>query len=143
MRFLCTGNMVRSAFAELYARHLGCPLPLDSAATVYRNEGLHPVTRAALVARGVERALLDAFRPRHLERLDFGDPGRLVFGMAEEHLAAYRAAAGSTERLFLATALLGRDDPVGDPVLEGASFDGAFATLERCVEVLVGSLATG
>ena len=23
LRFLCSGNMVRSAFAELYARHLG------------------------------------------------------------------------------------------------------------------------
>ena len=31
--FLCSGNMVRSAFAELYAQHTGFPLPVRSAAT--------------------------------------------------------------------------------------------------------------
>ena len=42
LRFLCSGNVVRSAFAELYARHVGCPLPVDSAATTFQNAELFP-----------------------------------------------------------------------------------------------------
>ena len=53
--FVCTGNMVRSAFAELYARYLGCPLQVSSAATIYRNTEIFPITGFALLARGVPR----------------------------------------------------------------------------------------
>ena len=69
VRFLCTGNVVRSAFAELYARHVGLPLPVDSAATHYENTHLLRPTREALLARGVSPALLEAFRPRPVWRL--------------------------------------------------------------------------
>lgn len=143
VRFLCTGNMVRSAFAELYARHLGCPLPVDSAATVFENEGLFPQTRAALAALGVEPRALDAFRPRRLDRVAAdAAPGRVVFGMTPEHLDAYAARFGTLDLgtgpdRYLLTALLGREERVADPVLEGASFAVAFRTVQECVERLV------
>ena len=61
--FLCSGNMIRSAFAELYARHLGCALPVRSAATTYRNDAIYPQARAALLARGVPAETIAVFRP--------------------------------------------------------------------------------
>ena len=44
MLFVCSGNMVRSAFAELYARHLGIPITVHSAATTFRNDSIFPET---------------------------------------------------------------------------------------------------
>lgn len=144
VRFLCTGNMVRSAFAELYARHLGCALPVDSAATVYQNEGLYPDTARELLALGVDPALLAAFQPRRLDHLpqDEVDPsgeqpgGRLVLGMTPEHLDAYRAQFQDRDRLFLLSELVGNPSPIADPVLDGAAFGPVFRQVARCVEAL-------
>lgn len=101
VRFVCSGNMVRSAFAELLARHLGCPLPVDSCATTYRNPAVHPETRAALLRAGVDAAACDRFRPRHVDDLPEDGVPRLVLGMTGEHLAAYRARHLLTELLVL------------------------------------------
>lgn len=141
VRFLCTGNVVRSAFAELYARHLGCPLPVDSAATVFQNERLFPETRAALLERGVDPALCDAFRPRHLDQLDPGTlPRRLVVGMGDEHLTAYRARFPHEPCLLVSQLCGGRRERLPDPVLEGASFSATFDTLAELTESLVDAL---
>ncbi len=144
VRFLCTGNMVRSAFAELYARHLGCALPVDSAATVYQNEGLYPATADELLALGVEPELLVAFRPRRLDHLPADENdlpgdlpgGRLVLGMTPEHLTAYRARFRDRDRLFLLSELVGNSSPIADPVLDGAAFGPVFRQVARCVEAL-------
>jgi protein-tyrosine-phosphatase len=144
VRFLCTGNMVRSAFAELYARHLGCALPVDSAATVYQNDGLYPETARELLARGVDRKLLAGFQPRRLDLLPAdeidpaeGLPGaRLVLGMTPEHLDAYRARFQDRDRLFLLSELVGSSSPIADPVLDGAAFGPVFAQVAQCVETL-------
>ena len=138
IRFLCTGNVVRSAFAELLARHLGCALEVDSAATVYQNEGLFPETRAALRARGVPESLCAGFTPRRLDRLPAdADPDRLVLGMSREHLEAYARARGHVEPRHRVLELLGRPEDLRDPVLEGADFEQTFATLERALRRLV------
>jgi protein-tyrosine-phosphatase len=136
--FLCTGNMVRSAFAELYARHLGCPLPVGSAATVYRNRGLFRETELALAARGVNPAALRAFRPRHLDDVGPHVPaGTLVLGMTHAHLAALARWPAARGRALLLGALLGTDAEIADPVLDGADFEQTFATVARAVEALV------
>lgn len=144
VRFLCSGNVVRSAFAELYARHLGLRLPVDSAATRFDNPALFDETRAALLARGVARARLDAFRPRPLWRLDEPpDAGLLVLGMTVEHLRAWRALHPAHARVHRLLELEGREADLADPVLEGADFGRTFATLARCVERLAGLLGPG
>ncbi len=83
--FVCTGNMVRSPFAELYARHLGCPVPVSSAATTYRNLGIYPTAAYALLSRGVSREIVTQFRPRHLDDLvSPPDEGIVIFGMTQD-----------------------------------------------------------
>ncbi len=139
VRFLCSGNVVRSAFAELYARHLKIALPVDSAATRFDSPELFPQTRAALLARGVAPELIAAFRPRPLWRIPEPPAERLVvLGMSPEHLAAWRARFPSHGQTFLLREIEGAREPVADPVLEGADFTQAFETIARCVGRLIG-----
>jgi protein-tyrosine-phosphatase len=138
--FLCSGNMVRSPFAEIYARHLGCPLPVRSAATTYRNRRLFTETVAALRERGVEAETIERFRPTHLsDVIATLDPRTVALAMSRAHLEAL-PAPGWNRRAFLLARALDLDAEIEDPVLEGASFEQTFATVARCVEALVAAL---
>jgi protein-tyrosine-phosphatase len=141
VRFVCSGNMVRSAFAELYARHLGCALPVDSCATTYRNPGLYPETRTALVRLGVDPAACDGFRPRHLDDLPEDGLTRVILGMTPAHLSAYRHQFGARDPLLLLDAIDGTGGSIADPVLEAVGFEEAFSAVARNVRALVGRLA--
>jgi protein-tyrosine-phosphatase len=136
LRFLCSGNVVRSAFAELYARHLGLPLPVDSAATHFENTHLFDPTREALAARDVEPALLSAFRPRPIWNLPPPDPRLLVLAMAPMNLETWRRRHPAHARSYLLREVEGVAAAVADPVLDGADFDQTFRTVARCVERL-------
>lgn len=132
--------MIRSAFAELYARHLGCPLPVSSAATTYRNPGIHPRTAAALAARGVAPDVLLSFRPRHLDDVAARlEPGTVALGMTAEHLDALRSypllAAGG----FLLEQTHSGSNEIADPLFEGG-WERAFERIAVCVEALVEEL---
>lgn len=139
--FVCSGNMVRSAFAELYARHMACPTPVRSAATTFRNHSIFPETARALIARGVDEEAIHAFRPTHMDDLLPGLRGTPLFlAMTREHLSALAARRRSRSNAFLLAAVEGGDDDIADPVLEGADFDLTFARVARCVEALVRAL---
>ncbi len=140
--FLCSGNMVRSAFADLYARHAGCAVRVLSGGTTYRNDRLFPETAHALTACGVDAAAIRSFRPTHIDDL-FPLEGRpAIFGMRDHHLDAIER----WPELRARATLLGELDPGGgreilDPVLEGANFDATFARVARCVDELLERLA--
>lgn len=131
--FVCSGNMLRSAFAELYARHLDIALPVRSIATTYRNDGIHPEAREALLRRGVDPASIAAFRPTHLDEIEL-EEGELSFGMTRAHQSALLARGDSHAHLL--RALEGKVGEVDDPYFTGR-FDEAFAVIARCVEALV------
>jgi protein-tyrosine-phosphatase len=142
--FVCSGNMVRSAFADLYARHMGCPVPVGSAATTYRNARLFPETAAALLACGVERDAIAAFRPRHLDDLarDLEARRPVALAMTGEHLDDLWTRGWTSADAFLLDAALvsGQPRPIRDPVLEGADFAATLAHVARAVEALVAHL---
>jgi hypothetical protein len=120
--------MVRSAFAELYARHLGCPRSVRSVATTYRNERIFPDTARALRARGVEEAWIRAFRPTHLQDFAAEPRGAPIFlGMRQHHVAALDPWPDFRRRGFL----LAPGEEIADPVLEGADFDATFARVAK------------
>jgi len=136
--FVCTGNMVRSAFAELYARYRGCPLPIRSAATVYRNDHLLYETARALEARGVPATWTRSFRPTHIDDLLEGlTPRTLVLAMARRHIAPLAARPEVLERSHLLSTVRGSSGDILDPVLDGADFGETFAEIERCVDRLL------
>lgn len=136
VRFLCSGNIVRSAFCELMGKHRSLPWKLDSAGTRFHNRSLYPETRTALLERGLTADELDGFRPRHLDELEDPPAGMLVLGMAEEHLAFWRDRWDTPT--FRMAALLDETAHVADPVLEGASFVATFERLERCLDAMAG-----
>ena len=138
--FLCSGNMIRSAFAHLYARHISCPLPVRSAGTIYENTRIHPETAANLVARGVNSGWTLAFQPTHLSKLlPQLDDRTIIFGMKYEHLMVLPAVSGFSERSFLLTNLLDRNEELADPMFEGG-LEGVLNTIAECVDTLVAHL---
>jgi len=143
VRFLCTGNVVRSAFAELYARHLGLALPVDSAATHYENTRLIRPTRDALAVRGVDPALVAGFRPRPIWSLPPPEPRLLVLAMAPLNLEAWRRFHPGHGPSFLLREIEGVAEAIADPVLDGTDFGEAFTAVGRCVERLLERLQTG
>ncbi len=136
--FLCSGNVVRSAFADLYARHLGCPLPVRSAATTYETEEIHPQSARALLKLGLGREEILEFRPTFIRDLrDELDPDWIVFGMTAEHVSAMSLHPRLRGRTFLMTRLLGQEaEPIEDPLFHD-HWDEAFDTIRRCVDALV------
>jgi protein-tyrosine-phosphatase len=139
--FLCSGNMVRSAFADLYARHVGCPLPVSSAATHFRNAHIMDETARALETRGGPAGWTRAFRPRHLSDLiDELNESTLILGMSRQHLAALSRRPELLPRAFLLARVVGEAGEIQDPVLEGADFEHTFRRIATCVEALVKSL---
>jgi protein-tyrosine-phosphatase len=142
--FLCSGNMVRSAFAEGYAVGRLCPLPVSSAATVYRNGRILVETELALRQRGVSEEWLSAFRPTYLgDVLDDLDPNTLVLAMARMHCEPLRAHRSLARRTFLLENLLGSEADILDPVMDGAEFNPTFERIARCVDVLIERLRRG
>jgi protein-tyrosine-phosphatase len=139
--FLCSGNAVRSAFADIYARHRCCALPVSSAAVFYRNVALFPETARALRERGVPAGLIEGFRPRFLPDLPALPRDTLCLAMSRAHLDALSARRELGERSFLLMRLLGRDEEIEDPVLEGADWGPTFELVARCVDELVRRLA--
>ncbi len=145
--FVCSGNMVRSAFAELYARHLGLSLPARSLATTYRNDALFPETALALRQRGVDPDWIRAFRPTHVDDgLARVDPDAVLLVMSNRHFRALEVRPELAERAFLLAEVdgaSGETEEIADPVEEGADFERTFATVARCVERLVERLSKG
>ena len=139
--FLCSGNIVRSAFAELYARHLACPLPVSSGGTTYRNlGGVYGDTAKELDRRGVDPASVRAFRARHVDELRSElAPGTVVFGMTRKHLDAVARLHPEPARLHLLTEVLGERDEIADPMFVGG-FRKCFRRVADCVEAVVAHL---
>lgn len=133
--FLCSGNAIRSAFCELFARHRGTSLAVESAATRFRNDRMFPETRAALAARGVDAEVLRSFRPRHLDELPPLPPDALVLGMTREHLAEFAASRREALEARLLLELLGREEELADPYFTG-EFEATFRLLERALRAL-------
>ncbi len=138
--FLCSGNILRSAFAELYARHLECPLPARSAATTYSNERIHPAVPRALRARGVALDALGEFRPRHVRDADVHVGARtLVLGMTRDHSEALRGLGLDAPPAFLLSRASGLREEIDDPFLNG-EFSRVFQAIAQHVDALVAQL---
>ena len=61
MYFVCSGNIIRSSFAELLARNQGVE-NVDSYGTTYHNSSIHDRSQQELVDRGVDSKLIDQFK---------------------------------------------------------------------------------
>jgi protein-tyrosine phosphatase len=89
--YLCTGNICRSPFAEVYTAHLLAAHGLAGAITVSSagtgalvGHPMHPASRAEALARGVSEPWVDAFAARQLgQRIAAG--ADLILGLTPAH----------------------------------------------------------
>jgi protein-tyrosine-phosphatase len=130
--------MIRSAFAELYARHLGTSLRLRSAGTCYPNSAIHPRAGHALEVLGVPPAWTSQFRPTLLAELEPRE-GEVLLGMTREHLAEARAQ-GFVGPAFLILGALSSEQEVPDPYFEGG-YEEAFDVLARATSAVLAEAA--
>ena len=130
--FVCSGNIVRSAYAELFGRHvLRLKVPLRSCATTYRNQRIHVTTERTLRLRGVPFEALEEFHPTFVTDLQpTPGPGSLLLAMREAHLEILREHG--LDGVLLGEVLEpGRE--IADPVLEDAEFPAVFAEIEAAL----------
>ena len=137
--FLCSGNIIRSAFCELFARHLDIGLEVRSAGTRYFNDELWHDTRRALTSRGVTEAQLARFCPTHLSRINEIPKHELVFGMTSDHLVELESHTNGARHGYLLGELIGSGE-IADPMFAGG-FEQTFAVLDECVRRLVQHVA--
>ncbi len=135
--FLCSGNIIRSAFAELYGRHLNGPYQLRSAATTYDSDWPYEPTRQALLKRGVSPKLIHDFKPTPLGKLlPQLDDRAVLFGMKHEHIECLPPVPNLRRRSFLLSELLGRNEEIADPMFEGG-FEPVIKSIAHAVEALI------
>ena len=70
--FACTGNIIRSAYAEYLAKKFFSEknftnLIFDSGACKHQNRYMHPLSKKLLLEEGYKEGQLDAFKPRLIE----------------------------------------------------------------------------
>ena len=130
--FVCSGNIIRSAFCELYAKHLG--ISCSSFGTRYRNTRIHPQARKALLARGVPHRQIKEFTPRFISEVKYSSKNK-YYCMTKEHVSDLLQAGFEEERVFLLASVLGEESDIQDPFFTG-EFTKVFDVLEKCVHAL-------
>ncbi len=134
--FLCSGNIIRSAFAHIYAETMNFRQEILSAGTKYWNNDILDRTGEKLLDLGVPVERIEGFKPTHYSELDYEKlDNPIFFGMKEEHLKALDKYDIPYKRRFLLTEIICKNTDVKDPYFEGG-YEEVFALIKQCVETL-------
>ncbi|MCY3414044.1 MAG: hypothetical protein INQ03_20540 [Candidatus Heimdallarchaeota archaeon] len=132
--FLCSGNIIRSAFAEIYAKHLGLK-NVHSAGTVYFNNAITQEAARRLIEEGVDMDLLNQFQPTHISELQLINPREyIIFGMKQEHLDS--TYIQNFPYKFLLSEINDEKYEIKDPYFEGG-YNEVFDMIKNLLEKLV------
>ena len=118
--FVCTGNIIRSAYSEFLAKKYFKSksdkiIIFDSGACKHQNSYMYPLTQNLLLKEGYNQIQLEAFRPRLIEYYmnDFNKT-TLFIAMTKEHLA-YIEKNFPGKGFLLKDMVLGKKEDVLDP----------------------------
>jgi len=117
--FICSGNIMRSPFAEYRARQLleRKNITFKSGGVIYRNTRLSSETHRYLVGFGLQSKDLTSFRPMYInDFLEIFEEADLILVMEENHL---NYLENYIEKSFLLTEFVGETGDVLDPYFEG------------------------
>ncbi len=131
--FVCSGNIIRSAFAHLYALHLGI-INVDSFGTTYHNETIHPKTKTELLKIGVDKETIDNFKPKHISKFK-SPPNPIFLVMTEKHRKQLIQKGINPSKISKITQLIGNTNDIRDPYWT-RRFKHAFQTIKKCVQAL-------
>ena len=118
--FICSGNIMRSPFAEYRARQLldneRKSITFKSGGVIYRNTRLSSETHQYLVGFGLQSKDLTSFRPMYInDFLEIFEEVDLILVMEENHL---NYLENYIEKSFLLTEFVGETGDVLDPYFE-------------------------
>jgi len=138
--FVCSGNIIRSAFAELYLKHVikaRFNLSISSLGTDYHNSQILKLTRSVLINKGVDPREIDKFRPTHISDFSVDKVDDFIFfSMTYHHQSQLESYLGRKIKSYLLSNLLEEDTEIEDPYFT-ENFDQVFDKIEECINQLV------
>lgn len=143
--FVCSGNIIRSAYADLLCRHSGVVKEVFSVGTTYPNTEIHPNTAQQLRTENVSEELIKSFTPKLVHDVyDRFDESTVVFVMTKQHKKEFVKHHTKTkvpnDKVFLLMELLGeKDKDIKDPYWS-TNFTETFTTIKQCIDVLLKNL---
>jgi protein-tyrosine-phosphatase len=137
--FVCSGNIIRSAFAELFARHLGLN-NIASYGTTYQNTTIHQRSAIKLKELGVPENWINEFQPRHINSLDeFNDHDLHVIMTNKHHSDLLREGIRESQIVYI-TEYLGMKVNVEDPYFSN-NYEEAYKTISEAVTQIIDILS--
>ena len=134
--FVCSGNIIRSAFAELIAKNLIENRNFTSCGTEYFNNDIISETRQALLDKGIPLNLINDFRPTHITRTkEYDLSSTIFFGMTHKHVREIRSYFGEESKIGLLRNLIDENEEVEDPYFTN-NFDKVFTKIFDCIHQL-------
>lgn len=118
--FVCTGNIIRSAYAEYLAKKYfhpksGKQITFDSGACRHQNTYMHSLPHDLLLKEGYKEEILQSFKPRLIENyLSNFDKSTLFIAMTKEHLV-YLEKRYPENSFLLKEIVLNKKEDVLDP----------------------------
>lgn len=132
MYFVCSGNIIRSSFAHLYAHFLEID-HVDSFGTRYHNDVIHPRSAQKLLELGVDQAVIDSFCPKHIDNVNLNSAGDIYFVMTSQHRQDLLGHGISLDSIFFLTELLGYQSDIADPYFEG-NYEEAYSIIKKAID---------
>ncbi len=131
--FVFSGNIIRSAFAELLAKSQINSINFSSFGTEYFNNNILYETRVALLSKGISQKRVDNFKPTHITQIKEYDLNTtLFFAMTNKHLKDINNFFGNKVKANLLLNLIDEDVEVEDPYFTG-NFEKVFTKIEECI----------
>lgn len=136
--FVCSGNIIRSAFAELYLKHLlgdQSKLIIASFGTTYHNTRIHNKAQEYLSEIGISS---DNFTPTHISEISL-DGKVIVFGMTKDHLHSLKNQWQDHSNLYLLSEISSDIIEIEDPYFSNnqeLAFKKAFEQIVTYVDRL-------
>lgn len=132
--FVCSGNIIRSAFCDIYAHNLRFQKSIRSFATTHHNTELYHKTRDYLKRVGVDDAIINQFSPTHISEFVRSE-NAVYFVMTREHRQILLENGYPEDRIFLTKEIDGIRDDVLDPYYHG-KFDQTLELLKTIIDKL-------
>ncbi|MFW9856009.1 MAG: hypothetical protein ACFFFG_13220 [Candidatus Thorarchaeota archaeon] len=142
INFICSGNIIRSPYAQLLFEHMIRDNPklnkihVESGAVTYNNSAMYPESERALREKGIDEETISSFRPRfHLDYPEMFSRADLILVMSHKHIP--RIPEEYREKTFLLRDFtLGKAENIPDPFFE-PPFDRAFHMIDESLDGLL------
>lgn len=131
--FVCSGNIIRSAFAELLANNRIHTIYFSSFGTEYFNNKISHEAKTALMSKGVSQEVVNNFKPIHMTQIrDYDLKTTIFFVMTNRHLKQINKYFGNRVKGNLIRNLIDENEEVEDPYFT-KNFEKVFAKIEECI----------